>query len=114
MTHEQISDAELDALLSAPQTPIVDNGFTEQTLMSIKKRAILQAAIPLSMGLVGAVITAVTLPSGWLSGMFADVSIISASENMVTNASRYGLIGGLFVVGGLLAVMFASMSNQNK
>jgi|GEM_PF-5371376 len=114
MTHEQISDAELDALLSAPKTQIVDNGFTEQTLTSIKKRALMQAAIPLGMGLVGAVITAVALPRGWLTNMFSDVSIIGASQTMVTEASKYGLIGGLFVVGSLLAVMFAAISNQNK
>ena len=114
MTPKQISDDALDALLSAPKEPIVDDGFTEQLLTNLKRRALIQAAIPLSMGLVGAVITAVMLPSGWLDNVFSDLSIFEASQTLALDIGKYGLIAGLFVAGGLLAVMYAAMSNQNK
>ena len=64
MIKNTISDNELDALLSAPSKPIIDDGFTLELLEHIDRREKLLRAIPFVFGLIGAVITSFFIPAG--------------------------------------------------
>lgn len=85
MTKNTITDNELDALLSARSTPIIDNEFTIKMLDRLDRQEKLHRYIPLAFGIVGAVITSFYLPIEFLKEIPA---IFSSKESLVASFSN--------------------------
>lgn len=85
MTKGPITDNELDALLSAPSEPIIDNDFTIKMLDRLERQERLYRYIPLAFGIVGAVISSFYLPIEFLKEITA---IFSSKESLAASVSN--------------------------
>lgn len=85
MIDDILTDSELDALLSAPSEPIIDDGFTLVLLERIERREKLRRTIPFAFGLIGAVITSFFIPTE----IFYDLATaLSNKESLMALASN--------------------------
>lgn len=57
MNRDHLSDSQLDSLLRASAPGIEDNGFSASVMKRIRRRRILAAMIPVTLGCIGALIT---------------------------------------------------------
>lgn len=84
MTKGTITNNELDALLSAPSDPIIDNDFTIKMLDRLELQERLYRYIPFIFGTIGAVIASFFLPIDFLKEL---PSIFSSKESLIASVS---------------------------
>ncbi len=71
MTTPQLTDRELDKLLSMPIVPVHDHDFTKAVLTRIERQEMIRLYIPFIFGAIGAVIASFFIPSDLFTGLFS-------------------------------------------
>ena len=116
MNKDQLSDSQLDSLLRASVPGIEDNGFSASVMKRIRRRRILAAMIPVTLGSIGALITLAGVSGKGLSSFMlrlADPLFVPSgtdSGGLLMFLASYGIepsLFWLFLAVPLLIVPFA-------